>query len=226
MREAHSLQSGSRLKGHRRGVSSGDSGSLSREQVVSLLTEHQGERARVILTTKRLQLREFEEGDWQALLEYQSNPQYIRYYHAKQRTEQEVRALVKMFIGWSKEQPRRKFQFAIVLRSEGRLIGNCSLRVDSFDGRLAEIGFELDSRYWSKGYATEATQALVALGFGKLGLHRIWAACIADNFTSALVLEQIGMRREGRLRENEWVEGRWWDTLLYGMLAREWRSKA
>jgi len=51
------------------------------------------------------------------------------------------------------------------------------------------------------GYATEAARAIVAFGFDTLGLHRIAATCVADNAASAHVLEKIGFRREGRLRE-------------------------
>jgi RimJ/RimL family protein N-acetyltransferase len=54
--------------------------------------------------------------------------------------------------------------------------------------------------------------------------YQIWSWCIADNLASVRVLERLGMRREGRLRENEFFQGRWWDTLLYGILDHEWRA--
>ena len=38
------------------------------------------------------------------------------------------------------------------------------------------------------------------------------------------VLERVGLKLEGRLRENEYFKGRWWDTLLYGMLKSEWSA--
>ncbi len=65
---------------------------------------------------------------------------------------------------------------------------------------------------------------MVRFGFEELGLHRIWSWCIADNVASARVLEKTGMRREGRQRETDWFKGRWWDTLLYGLLEDEWRA--
>jgi ribosomal-protein-alanine N-acetyltransferase len=57
-------------------------------------------------------------------------------------------------------------------------------------------------------------------------MHRIAAYCIAENVASARVLEKIGMTREGRFREHEWFKGRWWDTLCYAILDREWRARA
>jgi len=176
----------------------------------------------MMLTTTRLLLREFRESDWQAVLEYQRDPLYLRYNPWMHRTEADARNFVRMCIAWQEEQPRTKFQFAIILKEQARLIGNCGIRMRNLDAHEADIGYELDSRYWGQGYATEAARALLGFGFGELRLHRIWAYCIAENVASARVLERIGMQREGRLREKEWMKGRWWDTLVYAILEREW----
>ena len=63
---------------------------------------------------------------------------------------------------------------------------------------------------------------MVDFGFQGLKLHRISSWCISDNTASAGVLERLGMALEDRLRENEYFEGRRWDTLLYGVLESEW----
>jgi RimJ/RimL family protein N-acetyltransferase len=180
----------------------------------------------MILTTERLRLREFVESDWHAVLAYQADPLYLRYTPWTYRTEADVRQFVHWFIVWQEERPRKKFQFAITLRGQERLIGNCGIRMRSPGAHEADIGYEFDSRYWGRGYATEAARAMLTFGFGTLGLHRIWAHCIAENVASARVLEKIGMRREGRLRENEWMKGRWWDTLVYAILDYEWEKSA
>ncbi len=159
------------------------------------------------------------------MLAYQSDPQYLRYYAWTQRTAEDVRDFVRMFIAQQQEQPRTKFQLAIVLRAEDRLIGNCGIRMKTPDAQEADIGYELAPHYWGHGYATEAARAIVAFGFADLRLHHIWAWCIAENTGSACVLEKLGMRREGRLRENEWMKDRWWDTLLYGILDYEWQAQ-
>lgn len=180
----------------------------------------------MLLTTDRLILREFEEGDWEAVLAYQSDPRYLRHYAWSERAEEDARAFVRLFVGWQGEEPRRRFQLAIVPRGEERLIGNCGLRVTDPVAREAEIGYELDPRGWGRGYATEAARAMLAFGFGTLRLHRVTARCLAENVASARVLERLGLRQEGRLREREWIKGRWRDTLLYAILDREWRLRA
>lgn len=179
----------------------------------------------MILTTKRLVLREFEEEDWRAVITYQSHPLYLRYNPWTHRTEQDVRAFVRRFVVQREEEPRTKFQLAITLAPDGQLIGNAGIRIKALDDWEADIGYELDPRYWGYGYATEAAGALLAFGFQELGLHRVWAGCIAENIASARVMEKIGMRQEGHLRENEWMKDRWWDTLLYAILEDEWQTR-
>jgi RimJ/RimL family protein N-acetyltransferase len=177
------------------------------------------------LTTKRLLLREFEEEDWQAVLVYQSDPRYLRYYPWTHRSEQDVRAFVRTFIARREEEPRTKFQFALTLAPHGQLIGNAGIRMSTPDASEADLGYELDPRYWGRGYATEAASVLLAFGFRELKLHRVWAECIAENTASAHVLEKIGMQQEGRLRENVWMKDRWWDTLVYAILEHEWQAR-
>jgi ribosomal-protein-alanine N-acetyltransferase len=177
------------------------------------------------LITSRLILREFVQNDWQAVFQYQSDPAYLRYNPYSYRNEQDVRSFVQMFIDWSMEVPRKKYQFAIVLKDEKRLIGNCGIRMQTPHAKVADLGYEIDRHYWGHGYAPEAALALLAFGFDQLRLHRIWAYCIAENIASARVLEKIGMAYEGRQRQSEHMKNRWWDTLHYAILAHDWRRQ-
>ncbi len=125
----------------------------------------------MILTTKRLVLREFEEKDWAAVLTYQSDPLYLRYYPWTHRTEQDVREFVQKFLAQREEEPRMKFQLALTLAQDGQLIGNCGIRMKTPAAREADIGYELDPRHCSGGYATEAASKLLSFGFRDLRLH-------------------------------------------------------
>ena len=178
------------------------------------------------LETERLILRDFVADDWQRVLEYQRDPLYLRYYEwtAADRTPEAVQEFVGWFLEHQKQQPRIKFQLAVVLKSNNLLVGNCGIRMDSPNAFQADIGYELDPKYWNRGYATEAAHAVVDFGFSRLGLHRVWAWCIADNSGSAHVMEKMGMLLEGRLRENDYYKDRWWDTLMYGILLEEWEQ--
>ena len=176
------------------------------------------------LETERLILRDFVKDDWQQVLEYQSNPLYLRYYEWTERTPEAVQEFVGWFLDQQVQTPRIEFQLAVVLRSNNQLIGNCDVRMGKADDVEANIGYELNPQYWNYGYATEAAHAMVDFGFRHYGVHRIWADCVAENVGSAHVLEKLGMRLEGRLRENNYFKGKWWDALIYAILADEWEA--
>ena len=89
------------------------------------------------LTTVRLALREFTEGDWQAVHEYASDPEVVCYMDWEPNTEKETRDFIKRAMASCREKPRRNYQFAVVLKKEDRLIGACGLHVSNADHQKA-----------------------------------------------------------------------------------------
>lgn len=175
------------------------------------------------LLTPRLLLREFVAGDWPAVLAYQRDPRYLRYYEWTDRTADEVRRFVAMFVAQQQEQPRTRFQLAITRRDDGRLIGNAGVRLSAAAPGEAEIGYELAPDEWGRGYATEAAAAVVRFGREALGVRRLTAWTVADNTGSIRVLEKLGFRLEARLPEEAYYKGRHWDVVMYGVTSDEWR---
>lgn len=177
----------------------------------------------MLIQTERLLLREFADEDWRALYAYQNDVRFQEFYEWEHRTESDTRAFVKMCRDWQAQSPRLKYQLAIVLPATNRLIGNVGLRKRDVRAHQADLGYELDPREWGNGYAAEAGEAMLRFGFEQLHLHRVWARCIANNLNSVRVLEKLGLRQEGHLRESEYFKSRYWDTLIYGILEEEWR---
>jgi RimJ/RimL family protein N-acetyltransferase len=176
----------------------------------------------MLLTTERLLLREFIANDWDAVFAYQSDTRYLRYAPWNSRLREHVERLVHDFIGWQHEQPRCKFQLAILLQTTHLLIGTCGIRMATAYAQAAELGYELHPDYWGQGYATEAARGMLAFGFRTLRLQRVWAQCVAQNTASARVLERLGMRYTRRLRKHTWMQNRWWDMLVYAIPKAEW----
>jgi RimJ/RimL family protein N-acetyltransferase len=166
-------------------------------------------------------LRDLKEDDWQSVHSYASDPEVVRYMDWGPNTEEETRNFSQRAIASQREQPRRNYTLAIVLKGEDRLIGSCGLHVSNTDNREGWLGYCLNRDYWKKGYATETAQALLAVGFKQLGLHRVSATCDPANIASAHVLEKIDMQREGHLRERKWAKGRWRDSFLCAILNYE-----
>jgi RimJ/RimL family protein N-acetyltransferase len=176
------------------------------------------------LQTPRLTLREFEADDWPAVLAYQSDPRYLRYYEWTERTPETVRQFVGIFLAQQREQPRSRYQLAVTVTATGELIGNCGVRRATADSLDAEMGYEIAPQQWGHGYATEAAQAMLDFAFADLRLHRVAAWCVADNAGSIRVLQKLGLRQEGHLRETDYFKGRWWDTLVWAILRTEWQA--
>ena len=117
------------------------------------------------------------------------------------------------------------FQFAVGLRATGQLIGDCAAMPQAGDPRQCEIRFTIAPDYQGRGYATEAVRLLLNYLFTERGKHRITAYCDPRNAASVALLERLGMRREGHLRESTWAKGEWTDDLVYALLHDEWQSR-
>ena len=174
------------------------------------------------IKTTRLLLREFEESDWRAIMEYHSLQEYLRYYPWTERNEEDSRSFIQQFIDWQGEEPRLKYQLAATLLANRTFIGSIGVRVTNREAGEAELGIELNPYYWHKGYAFEAAQVMLRLAFRDLDLHRIWAQCVTDNIAVRRLLEKLGMHKEGVMRHNQRFKSRWWDTIYYGILKEEW----
>jgi ribosomal-protein-alanine N-acetyltransferase len=177
----------------------------------------------VVLETERLVLREVAENDWPAVHAYAIDPLVSQFMLWGPNTEQETRDFVSQAIASQQEVPRQRYELAIVLQSSGQLVGTAGIGVTAPEHREGSIGYCLNRPMWGYGYATEAARRLLAFGFDKLDLHRVWATCDPQNLGSAHVLEKIGMRREGHLREHLWQKGKWRDSYVYAILEHEWR---
>ena len=117
------------------------------------------------------------------------------------------------------------YQLAVVRKSDGQMIGSCTLHQMHVQNRRAEVGYALGRPYWGSGYMHEAMTALVGYAFGPMKLHRLEADIDPRNKSSAKSLERLGFQREGHLRERWIVGDEVSDSALYGLLASEWRGR-
>ena len=177
------------------------------------------------IETPRLLLREFSPGDLDQVNEYASDPEVLKYVLWGPHSREETLAFIGRTADARKVDPRADFDLAVVLKDGERLIGGCGISVSSFESRRAGIGYVLNRRFWGQGFATEAAEAVLGFGFDSLKMHRIFATCDAENRRSARVLEKIGMRYEGRLRDECRKKGAWRDTFMFAILEQEWGKR-
>jgi len=115
--------------------------------------------------------------------------------------------------------------FAVMWCEVGRVVGEAGLMLLSREHRQGETGFVFNPDYHGSGLATEAAEAMLMLGFGTLGWHRITGSCDARNYRSARLMERIGMRQEAHFIHKEIVKGQWADELVYAILDHEWKAR-
>jgi len=120
--------------------------------------------------------------------------------------------------------PWRSIVRAIMCSPSRILVGLCGIGIPQ-DSEQGELWYLLGPQFWGKGLATGAVEQLLDLGFGELGLHRLWACCLPENPASARVLEKAGLRREGHRKRDLKIHGDWKDSFLYAILAEEWSER-
>lgn len=170
------------------------------------------------LRTARLVLRPVRESDVDDLFAIFSDPRVTRYWSTPPWTTRDPAE--RMVAGDLADlAASRSVRLGLVL--DGRVVGTWSLFALDRQSRRAEIGYALAASVWGRGLATEAGRAVVAHVFDDLGLNRLEADIDPRNLASARVLERLGFRREGLLRERWIVAGEVSDSAFYGLLRRD-----
>lgn len=113
------------------------------------------------------------------------------------------------------------FQWGICPNGSQKLIGTCTLsNISSSQGR-ADIGIAIASDHWGHGYGREAVNTLIRHAFTELGLRRLEADANPHNAACLKLLEAVGFKREGYLRQRWQVEGELQDSVILGLLKSE-----
>ena len=179
----------------------------------------------VLIETERLILRNIDLKDIDTFLEYRNDPIVAKY------QSWEPTLIRKQIIDFIKNlqtheigEPGKWNQIVWILKKNMVQIGDCALKVQE-DNMQAELGFTLSRNYQGKGYANEATGALMNYAFEKLGLHRIFSITDCKNTSAIKLLKNLGMRQEGHFIENIFFKGAWGDEYLFAILKEEWSYK-
>lgn len=118
------------------------------------------------------------------------------------------------------------FIFGIRLWETDQLIGSCQLHSINSISRSAELQIRLGvSAERGKGYGTEAVNLLLQFAFSDLNLHRVYLHVFATNPRAIQVYEKCGFVREGILRDAAFIDDRYVDVLVMGILREEYAGQ-
>jgi len=149
-------------------------------------------KAKPLIETERLLLREIELSDKEELFELHADPEVQMYtgepvVTSMEEIEKAIRSRIKNY---------KKYGFgrlATLIKETDQFIGWAGLAyLPEFDE--VDLGYRFKKEFWGKGYATEASKAIVAHGFNELDLHSIIAIAFPENKASIKVMEKVGMK--------------------------------
>lgn len=114
-------------------------------------------------------------------------------------------------------------RWVMVRKSDHQLIGTCGFH--KWDKRYfrAEIGYDLGPDFWGQGYMMESLQVVISYGYEQMGLNRIDALVYTENNRSIQLLQKLGFKQEGVLRDYFYLDGNFYDHSIFALLQREWK---
>ena len=145
---------------------------------------------KIIATTSRLFLREFEEEDAVSFFNLNKDQEVIKYTGDTSFTSiNEAKLFIKNYSDYTKNGYGR---WAICLTKNKEFIGFCGLKFHP-NVNYTEIGFRLFKKYWNHGYATESAKKCIEFGFSNLNLKQIYAHVHVHNYASQHVIKKCGL---------------------------------
>ncbi|HEX5709681.1 MAG TPA: GNAT family protein [Pyrinomonadaceae bacterium] len=120
---------------------------------------------------------------------------------------------------------RSRYEFRWMVARGAEVIGTVSVSNVSWGMGYAEIGYMLAESHHGRGLGTRAVALLVDKLFGETDLERLYALVATENTPSRRLLERLGFRSEGVMREHYVIQGARVDEVVYGLLRREWAAR-
>ncbi len=171
-----------------------------------------------VLHTERLELRSITPSDAPAIMKLRGNPEIMKY--VPRPLTQSLDEAIQLIREFEAIRERGEgITWGICVKQEQVLVGTIAFLRTKPENFRTEIGYLLDPVYQGQGIMKEAIQRVVSFGFDVMGLHSIEAVVVAENIPSIKVLHKCGFIKEGFLRDYQYFNGGFHNTLIYSLLA-------
>ncbi|MCH5347950.1 MAG: GNAT family N-acetyltransferase [Oscillospiraceae bacterium] len=176
------------------------------------------------IVTERLILRRFEYSDDDAMLKYWVADEKIQslYSEPVYSTKEAVKDLLDKYI--SSYEKKDCYRWAVIEKESGECIGQIAYFLVDSKNHFAEIEYCIGSAFQCKGFATEATKAVIAYGFDRINLHKVQICTKEINAPSKRVIEKCGFTYEGTLRDFFYMNDEYIGRLYFSMLKSEYEQ--
>lgn len=175
----------------------------------------------------KVELKPFERHHISKLVEWRNDPE-VSYWSVGREPDYELTTLEEAEMSFSKNVESGSkldaYMFAVYTK-DGQYIGVADYREVDRIKRSCTIGITIGEKdYWGKGYGTDAINALVEFLFSRLNLRRIQIDTWSGNERAIKSYQKCGFRIEGTLKESEFIEGKYYDTIIMGLLKTNWKG--
>lgn len=123
---------------------------------------------------------------------------------------------------WEKDY-ENKTDIVLGIFENNVYVGNIGLHNINKSNNSGMVGYWLAEKYQGRGIVTDCVRALVNFGFNNLELNRIYLYCASENTKSRAIPERLSFIHEGTLQDGEYVNGAYYDLIVYGMVRRNWK---
>lgn len=173
----------------------------------------------IMLRTDRLLLRALAESDLESLFALYAHADFMRYAGTDPWLNLDE---ATNFLARNMKQAAEGSAIRMALLLDDRFVGTCSLLSIDRHHRRCEIGYGLAPSHWGMGLASEAVAAMLEQAFKGLSIRRIEATVDPRNLASIRILERLGFRLEGTLRERLLTSQGPADSSIFALLDQEW----
>ncbi len=183
------------------------------------MTQHPQELP--ILATERVLLRPLVGTDAIGIYQYASDPDVTPFlqWETHQSMEDTLEFLAKVLQTYDDGMPGT---WGIEWKENNTIIGTIGFHHWRTLHDAVEIGYVIGKPYWGAGIMTEAVKAALGYLFNDLHMNRVEAICCVEHFASERVMQKVGMRMEGVMRNSYRIKGAYRDMKLYAILQDEW----
>lgn len=170
-----------------------------------------------ILLTDRLRLREVRNSDVSDFFLIRSNADNMRFIpRPLAKTEQDIIDFLE--VGKEVYKKGEMINFAIALKESDKFIGSIGFYRTKWHADRTELGYILSPDHRGNGYVHEAVKEMIRFAFDDIGFHSIEAIIDPRNDASINVIEKAGFKKEGHLKESDYWNGEYMDTLIYSLI--------
>jgi ribosomal-protein-alanine N-acetyltransferase len=172
--------------------------------------------------TKNLIFRDLTMDDKYDISCLYSDPKVLRLDHREPfKNIKEAEELIRAF----KQSNRNhsSISWGIELNETKKIIGTCGFKNWERFSHHADIGGNILSKHWSKGYGTETLKFMIKYGFTKMYLNKICAYTNVKNNSVVKLMKRHGFQQEGILREHQFLEGVFDDVFIFSLLKKDYK---